>query len=72
MLADVVAKLTGDRLQAALDLDPEGASKLAATQLDESDSWECRAQPDRLSPDPGGRRRSPEHRDEPLLYRALE
>lgn len=38
MLADVVAKLTGDRLQAALDLDPEGASKLAATQLDEAEA----------------------------------
>ena len=37
MLSDVVAKLTSDRLQAALDLDPVGASELAATQLDESE-----------------------------------
>jgi hypothetical protein len=38
MLADVVSKLSGDRLQEALDLDPEGASELAMKQLDESES----------------------------------
>lgn len=37
-LVDVVAKLTGEHLQAALDLDPEGASELAATPLDESEA----------------------------------
>lgn len=37
MLSEVVAKLTGDQLQAALDLDPEGASELAATPLDEGE-----------------------------------
>ncbi len=36
-LADVVAKLSGERLQAALDADPEGASLLTPTQLDGSE-----------------------------------
>ena len=36
-LADIVARLSGEQLQAALDLDPEGASELAATSLDEAE-----------------------------------
>ncbi len=38
MLSDVVEKLSGEQEQAALDLDPEGASLLARRQLNEAEA----------------------------------
>ena len=38
MLSDVVGKLSGEQVQAALDLDPEGSSLLARRQLNEGEA----------------------------------